>query len=228
MRYLALSLVIVSTVFGARCETPVESCEPCFYEYDNRFGFSPLNLSYERIKTDALYVGVEAWATYVLSNDRGHSNRLLGNAEVRIGHNYFYNKRDHVTPFLGAGIIKDFCKEWTETQFFFAGVFQFRERHYYQKSPVVYGVFGLLYDHEFNSIFNLGLNFKGMIGGGVGHNHRNWGSTVAGIEVGLPITFRFGSHRHWDFRLEPLYIFLNSSRFSRSYFGGLCTFGYRF
>ena len=224
MRYLALSLVLVSTVFGARCE---EICEPTFYEYDNRIGFFPAVLVYERIKTDALYVGVEAFATYVLSNDRGHSNRLLGEGEVRIGHNYFYNKRDHVTPFVGAGVIKDFCKEWRETRFFFGGKLVRRERHYYQKSPVVYGVFGLLYDHEFNSIFNLGVNFKGLIGGGVGHNH-NWGSTVGGIDVGLPITFRFGYHRHWDFRLEPFYIYLNSSRFSRNYFGGCSTIGYRF
>lgn len=220
-RYLALSLVVVSMVFGD------EPCEP-FYEYDNRIGFFPLTVVYERIKPDAFYVGIEAWATYVLSNDRGHSHRLLGNAEVRLGQNYFYNRRDHLTPFLGAGVIKDFCKESRETRFFFNGRLVRRERHSFQKSPVVYGVFGLLYDHEFNSVFNLGINFKGMIGAGVGSHHKSWGSTVAGIEVGLPFTFRFGDERHWDFRLEPLYIFLNSSRFSRSYFGGLATLGYRF
>lgn len=108
--YLMLPVALISTVFGARCEKPVESCEPSFYEYDNRIGFFPLNIVYERIKTDALYVGIQAWATYVLSNDRGHSKRLLGNAEIRMGHNYFYNKRDHVTPFLGAGVIKDFLQ----------------------------------------------------------------------------------------------------------------------
>jgi hypothetical protein len=145
-----------------------------------------------------------------------------------MGYNYFYDKRDHVTPFLGAGVIKDFCKEWTETRFFFNGALVRRERSYFQKPPVIYGTFGLLYDHEFNSVFNLGLNFKGMIGGSVGNSRRGWGSTVGGIEVGLPITFRFGPQRHWDFRLEPFYIYLNSSRFSRSYFGGRSTIGYRF
>ncbi len=230
-RYLVLPLILVSTVFGARCEkpAPIRSCEPTFYEYDNRIGvFYPMNLVYERIKTDAFYFGIEAWATYVLSNDKGHSNRFLGDAEIRMGYNYFYNKRDHITPFVGAGVIKDFCKERSETRFFFNGTFVRSEHHYYQKSPVVYGVFGLLYDHEFNSIFNLGVNFKGLIGGGVGSNHKNWGSTVGGIDVSLPITFRFGYHRHWDLRLEPFYIYLNSSHFSRNYFGGRGTLGYRF
>jgi len=213
-------LLAVSTVFGA--------CKPSFHEYDNRVGFFPAVLVYERIKPDAFYVGIEAWASYVLTNSRGHSDRVLGEVEVRFGQNYFYNRRDHLTPFLGAGVIKDFSREWSETLFFLGKILVRSKRHHFQKSPVVYGAFGLLYDHEFNSIFNLGVNFKGMIGGGVGHTHIRWGSTVAGIDVSLPITFRFGNERHWDFRLEPFYVFLNSSRFSRSYFGGRSTLGYRF
>jgi hypothetical protein len=231
--YLALSMVVVSMAFGDAYEVEtVEDpcdCEPNFYEYHNRIAvFNPFHQVYERIKPDAFYVGIEAWATYVVSNDRGRAGRVLGEAELRMGHNYFYNRRDHVTPFLGVGVIKDFSRERWETKFLVNGVVVRRERHHYEKPAVIYGVFGLLYDHEFNSIFNLGVNFKGLIGGSGSKNRMSWGGTVGGIDVSLPITFRFGNRRHWDFRLEPFYIYLNGSRFSRNYFGGRSTLGYRF
>ena len=229
-RYLPLPVALGSTVFGDQAPPVEEPCgQPNFYEYHNRIVvFEPLHQAYERIKTDAFYVGVEAWATYVLSNDRGHSNRLLGEGELRMGYNYFYNGRDHVTPFLGVGVIKDYSKEWTETRYYAGGSLVRRQRQHYHKPAVVYGVFGLLYDHEFNSIFNLGVNFKGLIGGSGGSHHWGWGSTVGGIDVSLPITFRFGYKRHWDIRLEPFYIYLSGSRISRNYFGGRSTIGYRF
>lgn len=222
---LLFPVALISTVFGDE-EIP---CGPNFYEYHNRIVvFDPLHQAYERIKNDAFYVGVEAWATYVLSNDRGHAKRLLGEGELRMGYNYFYNGRDHVTPFLGVGVIKDFTKERYEIRYFSGKTLVHTKKKHYQKPAVVYGVFGLLYDHEFNSIFNLGIHFKGLIGGSAGHHHRNWGSTVGGIDVSLPITFRFGYQRHWDVRLEPFYIYLNGSHISRNYFGGRSTVGYRF
>ncbi len=201
------------------CQVPVkvEPCEPSYYEYHNRISvFGPLHQTYERIKTDDLYVGVETWLLHTLSTDHGVDDSLIGEAEVRFGYNYFYNGRDHITPFVGVGVIKDYGKEhWSE-------------HNRAIKPAVVYGVFGLLYDHEFNTIFNLGLNFKGLIGGPVSSKHHDWGSPVGGIDVAIPVTFRFGHHRHWDIRLEPFDIYLRGSHISRNYFGGRSTIGYRF
>lgn len=189
---------------------------PSFYEYHNRMSvFGPFHQAYERIKTDAFYAGVEAWFINTIS-DR---DSCLGEAEARFGYNFFYNGRDHVTPFVGVGVIKDFRKDHVEDEFF---------HHYGIKPAVVYGVFGMLYDHEFNRLFNLGFNLKGLVGGPVKKKNLDWGSPVVGIDVAIPITFRFGYKRHWDFRIEPFYIYLHGSQVSRDYFGGRSTIGYRF
>lgn len=189
---------------------------PSFYEYHNRISvFGPLHQAYERIKTDAFYVGVEAWLLNTVSNRCD----LLGEAELRFGYNFFYNGRDHVTPFVGTGVIDDYGLQRVRQEFF---------HHYKRKPPVVYGVFGILYDHEFNRLFNLGFNVKGLVGGSVKKHHLNWGSPVVGIDVAIPITFRFGYRRHWDCRIEPFYIYLHGSQISQNYFGGRSTIGYRF
>jgi hypothetical protein len=233
---LTLPLVLTSLTFASECKklAPVE--EPCytqahFHEYHNRIAvFGPLHQVYERTKTDAFYVGVETWYMPVISTGNGHnSNHWIGEAELRMGFNYFYNGRDHVTPFLGVGAFKDFGKEEEVTRFFRNGVIVRRERRSDVKSVVLYGVFGLLYDHEFTSVFNLGLTVKGIVGGPVNdHKHINWGSPVGGIDVSLPITFRFGYKKRWDIRLEPFDIYLHGTRISRNYFGGRSTVGFRF
>jgi len=188
---------------------------PAFYEYHNRMAvFGPFHQAYERIKTDAFYVGVEAW---LLSTIAPHRD-TLGEAEIRFGYNFFYNSRDHVTPFVGAGVIHDFREHRVNERFY----------HYRSRPPVVYGVFGMLYDHEFNRLFNLGFNVKGLIGGPVKKKTLDWGSPVVGVDVAIPITFRFGYKRHWDFRIEPFYIYLHGSQTSQNYFGGRSTIGYRF
>ena len=199
-------------------QAPVEQeCyleEPCFYDYDNRIAFSILHLTYERIKPDALYAGIEAWWVPVISagSRAKPPGRFLTEAEFRIGYNYLFKGRNHVTPFVGGGIIQD-LHMWGHAS----------------PPAVAYGAFGLLYMHEFSRFFNLGVNFKGMIGGSVDKRHRmNWGSPVGGIDVSLPFTFRLGSTKRWDIRIEPFDIYLHGRKLSRNYFGGRSTIGYRF
>lgn len=194
-----------------------------FIEYHNRMAvFGPAHQVYERIKTDAFYTGVEAWLVNVITSKSHHW--LLGEAEFRMGYNYFYNGRDHVTPFVGVGALKNYrarncdCSVWGKDT-----------NHHFVKLPLVaYGVLGFLYDHEFNSIFNLGLNLKGMIGGGVNKKNHDWGSPIYGLDASLPITFRFGHKRHWDIRIEPFDIYLHGKHVQVNYFGFRSTLGYRF
>lgn len=200
------------------------AAQPQYMEYHNRIAvFTPWHQVYERIQTDAFYVGAEAWIEPALSNKNHGRGVRIGEAELRMGYNYFYNGVDHVTPFVGVGFFKDLGRErsgWLEDNE--------RRHHEGQKAGIVYGVFGFLYDHEFNSVFNIGVNLKGIIGGPVSHRHHHWGSVVGGVDVSVPITFRFGPKRHWDIRLEPFDIYLHGSELSRNYFGGRSTIGYRF
>jgi len=59
-------------------------------------------------------------------------------------------------------------------------------------------------------------------------NVEKWGNPIIGFKCGLPITFRFGKGRHWDFRIEPFDIFFNSNQFNNNYFGFQFSFGYRY
>ncbi len=180
-----------------------------FYEYHNRIiVFSPLHQGYERIKPDALYWGLEGWFVRSYNKD----NNWLLDGEFRMGYNFLYNKVDHVTPFAGIGYIQDFT----------------RHHHHHHKPGIVYGTMGFLYDHEFNSVFTLGVNLKGLLGGPDSKKHFNWGSPVGGVDMALPITFRFGRHRHWDLRLEPFTTYLHGSHACAYYMGSRCTIGHRF
>lgn len=201
------------------------AAQPQYMEYHNRIAvFTPWHQAYERIQTDAFYVGFEWWAVPAISSKTKHGHdELIMESELRMGYNYFYNGVDHVTPFVGVGYFKDLRKEhgwfWDDKH---------HRHHEGQKAGIVYGVFGFLYDHEFNSVFTMGVNLKGIIGGPVNHKHHHWGSVVGGVDVSVPITFRFGPKRHWDIRLEPFDIYLHGSELSRNYFGGRSTIGYRF
>lgn len=178
-----------------------------YIEYHNRMAvFTPFHQVYERIETDAFYAGVEAWIVPIIGGD---FSKALFEAELRFGYNLFYNSRDHLTPFAGIGsLINTYEKQ--------------------SSLGMGYGVLGFLYDHEFNSIFNLGINVKGMIGGGSARKHHAWGNPIIGCDVALPITFRFGHKRHWDYRIELFNIYLHGAHASHDVFGFRNTVGYRF
>jgi len=202
-----------------------------YYPYSNRVAlFNPFHQTYERIKSDAFYVGIEAWLTLVVLEGNYELNffpvGLIGEAELRMGYNYLFGAKDHFTPFLGAGIFNDWTKEKHHEIEINSGI-----AHYtiYKKSrlpPVVYGTFGFLYNHEFTNYFTLGLHLKGLIGAPTQNKH--WGSPVIGADIALPLTFRFGPSRHWDFRMEPFNIYLHGQNVHRDYLGFRNTLGYRF
>jgi hypothetical protein len=205
-----LSLLIgVSSAVHADSAATSQQPTP-FIEYHNRMtAFSITHLTYERIKTDALYVGVETWLVAPLNNNA----HLLYEGEFRMGYNFFWNGRDHFTPIAGVGFLKDFKEH---------------HHHGHTKPGIVYGTLGFLYDHEFSSVVNLGFNLKGLFGGAVSSKHFDWGNPVIGLDASLPLTFRFGNKRHWDFRLEPFNLLLCGNHRSQNYVGFRSTLGYRF
>lgn len=198
-------------------------------EYHNRMTcFSPLHQCYERIKNNAFYAGVEAWVASGFSEKRNHP---ILDAEFRMGYNFFWSGREHFTPLIGVGFFKDFKAVHHRLTF----VDEDNEigscdvKHH--KAEIIYATLGFLYDHEFNSIFNLGLNAKGLFGAPIIEfvpTEYDWGKSIVGVDVAMPITFRFGKNRHWDFRIEPFDIYIHGKISSMNYVGLRNTLGYRF
>jgi hypothetical protein len=198
-----------------------------FIEYHNRMTvFSALHIAYERIKPNSIYAGVDFWAATNLANLP--EPQILGEAEFRMGYNFFYNGRDHFTPVVGIGYLQDFE---TDHQYVINsfGCWIRKDEEGHHIPGIIYGTAGFLYEHEFNSIFNLGLNIKGLIGGPANRNrHVDWGSYISGFDVSFPVTFRFGHKRHWDYRLEPFDIYIHGTNEHRNYFGFRGAVAYRF
>ncbi len=219
--FLALSTVCAATalVHADSAQNNQQAAPTPYIEYNNRMAvFTPWHVTYERTKVDAFYAGLEAWATPALFH---HHNRIIAEGEFRLGYNYFWNGRDHFTPFAGIGYFKETNERWCWWQ-------KHHHIHGSTKAGVLYGTIGVLYDHEFTDVFNLGFNVKGLVGGPVSHRHHHWGSPVFGIDVAVPFTFRFGYKKHWDVRIEPFDIYLHGSKHHENYFGGRSTIGYRF
>jgi len=195
-------------------------------QYNNRMAvFEVIHQLYERTKNDAFYVGVDVWEANRIGGNAG----AFGEAELRMGYNFFYNGRDHVTPLVGIGAFKDFHHfEEYEIEYSDSGISTLHEVRK-RKAAVLYGTLGFKYCHEFNSIFNLGADLKGLLGGSVDANKLStWGGAVWGVDVAMPITFRFGHKRHWDLRIEPFDIYMHGSERAENYFGFRSTLGYRF
>lgn len=178
--------------------------------YNNRIVFFPNHLCYERIKPDSMYAGIEGCVLSFLNPKKTH---LYLNAEVRIGYNFFFVEKEHVTPFLAFGYIEEF------------NVCHWQIKH---ENGIGYGAMGVLYEHEFNGVYSLGVNSQLILGNDLFNNQDTSGFFVIGFDVAIPVTFRRGKQKNWDFRLEPFNTYLHQSRCSQNIYGLRSTIGYRF
>jgi hypothetical protein len=185
-------------------EVKITTTDKTLPAYANRINFGLSRLGYERIKPESLYFGIDMW--YVLTFGPIPFERTIGEAEVRLGYNLFFNDEDRLTPIVGMGCLKDFV--------------------HHQKQGLMYGTVGVLYEHRFSNLFDLGVNLKVLGGGDVGRSR--WGSPVWGYDISTPFTFHFGENRNWDFRLEPFYIQMFGHRNTHNFGGSRSAFGYRF
>lgn len=196
--------------------------------YHNRMAvFGPLHQVYERTKPQSFYTGIEAWMLFGKTKETpGHTKFL--NAEMRFGYNVLIKNKNYLTPFVGVTYIQNFAThyhyEWSYSDNKLEEL-----RKNITTSGMLFGGLGLYYDHAFSSIFDLGVKAKGMMGGKVSENKPALKAPITGLDVALPMTFRFGPHRHWDFRLEPFCIALwGSSNDYQTILGFRNTIGYRF
>ena len=179
-------------------------------QYDNRFGFSFDRLVYERTKTDSMYFGLDGWAALCFSHSRHHNRvwRSVIEGEARLGYNLFFNGRDHLTPVVGGGYMSN-------------SVGNFR-----RNARFAYATAGFLYSHEFNTVFGWGVNLKGLAGQQVSQHYEK--KFAWGVDLCIPLVFRFGHYRHWDATLEPFYLYMESNHRDQGIFGGRGTVAYRF
>lgn len=140
--------------------------------FHNRISvLDPFHLIYERLKKDSIYVGIDSWACYAFSSDNTtintfvSNNKPIGELELRLGYNFLFNQKDHFVPIIGLGIFKDWNHE----------TYQIWKIKYESENldEIIYGTFGFLYNHDFNRLFNLGFNIKGIIGGPI--SDKQWG-----------------------------------------------------
>jgi len=183
-----------------------------FIEYDNRILFLPNHLGYERIKPNAVYAGIESYLLPTFGEENKYKCTLL-DVEFRLGYNFFFRGKDHLTPIAGIGYTQN--------------IWNHHDRKT-KKPGILYGLAGFLYLHEFSSKFNLGLNGKFLIGGSLNNRRPNWGSPVMGMDIAIPIIFRLGNCRNWDLCIEPFTMYLHGSHAQEWFGGGRSSLAYRF
>jgi hypothetical protein len=174
---------------------------------------------YERIKQDDLYFALIGW---ISPNYLSHSDAWVVEGEARIGYTKSLQKgHTTLTPFIGGGYMNDIKKSHTHHRSHL--------RHLKEHTlEFAFGSYGLNINHTFTDLFGLGLNLKGLIGKGTIGSFTHNNQWANGIDVGLPLTFRFGTKRHYDISFEPFYMFLKSKHDESSYLGNRLFIAYRY
>jgi hypothetical protein len=189
--------------------SPHDTKKPPFREYDNRLSFFPTYLSYERIKPNAVYVGMETSGGFPLNKALAD---LFFYSELRLGYNFFFRGRDHLTPVVGGGYTKDIC---------------INHARCLRRPNIGYGLIGLRYWHECSYKFHMGVNAEFLIGRPTNEKHQ-WNSPVMGFNISVPLIFKFKDHEKWDSCIEPYSVYLRGGNTSTIYAGLRYTLGYRF
>ena len=203
-------VAMCATLFVLSMEILAEEQKSLPIQYNNRISIVPTHPCYERIKPNALYVGIEG---YVLDFVHPKKVHCFLDAEFRMGYNFLFSGKEHLTPFLGIGYFEEFNVCHWEIE---------------NIRGIIYGTMGVLYEHEFNRTFSLGLNSKLILGGSVFNELEHKGSFVVGVDTAIPLTFRMGKKKNWDFRLEPFNLYLHQSKCDQVLYGLRSTVGYSF
>ena len=181
-------------------------------EYENRISFNcPLvGLSYERIKPNSFYIGIDGNAFFPT-----FSGSDILNFEARVGHHFSREARYHFIPTVGGGYLQ--IEELLSG--FFTGD--------YADSPrFAYASIGFCYQYERITgqlpcgpihTMGIGINIQGLLAYRFPrewyHHSQQYGKTtgafpVFGFRGSIPIIFRFGQQLAWDFRIEPCFLYL--------------------
>jgi hypothetical protein len=207
MKLFVFSLLATSSFIQAQEEVIAKS-------FSNRILFFE---GYERIQKDYLYAAILGWISYDYLSS---GDCWLVQGEARIGYSFNF-ERTSLIPFLGGGYLDDFKISHDHERRYLKPIKE-------QSLEYAFGSYGLLINHSFNPLFDLGLNLKGMIGIGTIGSKKHSNRWAFGLDVGLPFGFNFGYQRRFDIRFEPFFIFLKSKYDESNYLGQRLFVGYKF
>lgn len=174
--------------------------------YNNRIMFFE---GYERTEDNSVYFGLVAW---ISPNYLSHSDAWIFEGEARLGYNHAFNKKTKLTAYAGGGYLDDIKRSHQHHRSYL--------RHLKEHSlEFGYGAIGVNISHMFDHLFGVGLNVKGMYGKGTIGSVYHDNEWAGGMDIGVPLIFKFGGHRRFDIRFEPFYMFLKSSQDETNYLG---------
>jgi hypothetical protein len=191
---------------------------------EHRVNFGLLNVGYERIKPDSVYVGVDAKLNPVWSTKTNGSNEYrldhFINAEFRVGYNKTLNALDSATLYVGMGhTIYSLEKVSGNTKYLSTGCM------------------GIKYLHAFGDTFKMGVHLKGSLG--FSHQRYQLDDKKDNLmavkvedsawipEIGLPMTWIVGADRNWEIQFEPYYLQIPNLK-KTHLLGSRLTLGYSF
>jgi hypothetical protein len=220
MKNIFLSALSCLTVFsGSLIATPTKCDLDGAPIYNNRIVALQSGLVYERSAKDSIHLGFESFVTSAIRGK--NDSTTIGVVEARIGHSFTLTEGSSITPVVGASMLRDLeeGKSYIQKKGGVTIETTFREPYFF------HGTIGFMADYAFSNSFDLGLTAKALIGTSWGANVDKVEDLSYGFHGSLPITFRFGTGYHWDFRLEPYALLLKDYN---NYVGLKAGVGYRF
>ncbi|MGD2168708.1 MAG: hypothetical protein PVI40_00505 [Chlamydiota bacterium] len=185
-------------------------------QYNNRISvnFPLIGLSYERIKPNSYYVGIDANIFFPSFNFSD-----ITNFEARIGYHFFDGIGHHFILTEGVGYLRN--------HEFLAECFSYSLEDI---PEFLYESIGFSYEdevviHQF-LVVEVGVNAQGLLAyrfpAKWNASSKEYGKItgafpVYGFKGSLPITFRFGRQKNWDFRIQPSFLYLASHTVKMDY-----------
>lgn len=191
--------------------------------YKNRVSISPTSLSFEHLSDDSWNWGFEYFEAPAFRAK--NLDVTTGVAAIKIGYGFSVDGRSRITTSVGASMFRE-----ENTATLYADVKDEMDvtlsREITVKNPyLIHGTVGFGAEYDLMKSLTVGLNVHGMGGQVWGGTIDKMGDMSWGLNMSLPLTFRFGGCSQWDARFEPFTYLLKDYA---NYVGGKAALGYRF
>jgi len=188
-------------------------------EHEHRINFGIVNLGYERIKMNCIYIGADAKLTsfYAVDHKKNDPLNYFVNGELRMGYNHVLSGEDILIPYAGIGF----------------SVFKI-EKEDGNIRDWNYATIGMKLFHRFGPIFEMGVHGKGYysiqqkrVDLDSSKQKRSSKDTRWMVEASIPFIWHIGEMKNWEVQLEPYYLQIPNAK-RLHLLGSRLSFGYRF
>jgi hypothetical protein len=192
--------------------------------HEHRVNFGLLNLGYERIKSDSVYVGIDVnhntfWNSKGKADNTYRLDHFL-NGEIRVGYNFFLSPVDSLTPYVSIGHT----------------IYTLEKAHGNTKNLSL-GSGGIKYLHRFGETFEMGIHVKGCLGFSQKRyllDEEKRSLVIIDVddsiwlpEFGIPMNWHVGQNKNWEIQFEPYYVQIPNIERTHV-LGSRLALGYRF